>query len=209
MPLKIRPLPGGFAIEFADKSKPIMVYGREPHVARAANSPTLDEAKLLAQDVARALTIAWSGHGPQYSLPNRSRRRWLASQMRCAGSSARCSLLKLLGRVDRRKWLIGFGDTEKSAEGRPALFHFENQQPVGRRRSTDFRIVLAVHSNGVRTIYDAPPNVASLTMASAMRAHGSSRAFSFAVVCSRKIVASQEANQLSGSRSVRMTLASG
>ena len=59
LPLKIRPLPGGFAIEFADKRQAIIVYGREPHVARAANALTLDEAKTLAQDVARALTEAW------------------------------------------------------------------------------------------------------------------------------------------------------
>ena len=60
LPLKIRPLPGGFAIEFADKSRPIIVYGREARVAKAANALTLDEAKTLAQDVARALTAAWS-----------------------------------------------------------------------------------------------------------------------------------------------------
>jgi hypothetical protein len=60
LPLKIKPLPGGYAIQFADGSKPIIIYGREPHVARAANALTIDEAKALAQDVAKALTIAWS-----------------------------------------------------------------------------------------------------------------------------------------------------
>ena len=60
LPLKIKPLPGGFAIEFADKRQAIMVYGRDPHVARAAaNAVTLDEAKTLAQEIARTLTEAW------------------------------------------------------------------------------------------------------------------------------------------------------
>ena len=59
LPLKIKPLPGGFAIQFPDGRQPIVIYGREPHVARAANTLTLDEAKALAQDVARALTSAW------------------------------------------------------------------------------------------------------------------------------------------------------
>ena len=34
----------------ADGSKPIIIYGREPHVARAANALTIDEAKALAQE---------------------------------------------------------------------------------------------------------------------------------------------------------------
>ena len=63
LPLKIKPLPGGFAIQFADGSKPIIIYGREPYVARAANTLTLDEAKALAQDVAKALTMVWSRDG--------------------------------------------------------------------------------------------------------------------------------------------------
>ena len=37
---------------------PIYIYGREPHVASAVQSLTLDEAKVVAQDVARALTDA-------------------------------------------------------------------------------------------------------------------------------------------------------
>ena len=49
LPLKIKPLPGGYAIQFADGSKPIIIYGREPHVARAANALTINEAKALAR----------------------------------------------------------------------------------------------------------------------------------------------------------------
>ena len=49
LPLKIKPLPGGFAIQFADGSKPIIIYGREPYVARAANTRTLDEASGFAR----------------------------------------------------------------------------------------------------------------------------------------------------------------
>jgi hypothetical protein len=60
LPLKIRQLPGGYAIEFADGRRPVMVYGREPHVAPAAKTLTLDEARELAQEIARALTAAWS-----------------------------------------------------------------------------------------------------------------------------------------------------
>ena len=60
LPLTIRRLPGGFCIQFADGRPAIIIYGRQPHVARAANALTIDEAKALAQDVAKALTIAWS-----------------------------------------------------------------------------------------------------------------------------------------------------
>ena len=60
LPLHIKPLPGGYAIQFADGSKPIVIYGRELYVARAANALTLDEARALAQEVARALTAAWA-----------------------------------------------------------------------------------------------------------------------------------------------------
>ena len=61
LPIKIRPMPGGYAVEFADGSPPLRVYGREAHIARAANTRTMAEAKGLAQDVARALTALWSG----------------------------------------------------------------------------------------------------------------------------------------------------
>ena len=37
--------------------------GREPHVAGAAQLFTMDEARDLAQEVARALTAAWGGSG--------------------------------------------------------------------------------------------------------------------------------------------------
>jgi hypothetical protein len=62
LPLKIRQLPGGYAIEFPDGRRPVMVWGREPHVAAAAKALTIDEARELAQEIARALTAAWSAH---------------------------------------------------------------------------------------------------------------------------------------------------
>ena len=46
---------------FADGGQHIYIYGREGHVASAASALTIDEAKSLAQDVARALTDAWNG----------------------------------------------------------------------------------------------------------------------------------------------------
>ena len=61
LPLTIKPLPGGFAIEFSDGSTPIYIYGREHHIAAAAKSLTLDQARALAQEAARALTAAWGG----------------------------------------------------------------------------------------------------------------------------------------------------
>lgn len=59
LPLKIKPLPGGYAIHFADGRRAFIIYGREPHVANAAQTFTMDEARELAQEVARALTAAW------------------------------------------------------------------------------------------------------------------------------------------------------
>lgn len=61
LPLKIKPVPGGFAVAFARGGQHIYIYGREPHVAQAAGSLTIDEAKALAQEIARALTAAWDG----------------------------------------------------------------------------------------------------------------------------------------------------
>ena len=63
LPLKIKPRPSGYAIVFADGRAPIIVYGREPHVASAAQSLTLDEAKVLAQELARMMTEAWRPDG--------------------------------------------------------------------------------------------------------------------------------------------------
>ena len=60
LPLKIRPVPGGFAFAFAGGGRHIYVYGREPHVAQAAGSLTIDEATALAQEIARAPTAAWT-----------------------------------------------------------------------------------------------------------------------------------------------------
>ena len=59
LPLKIKPVPGGFALAFARGGQHIYVYGREPHVASAADTLSIDEAKALAQEIARALTAAW------------------------------------------------------------------------------------------------------------------------------------------------------
>ena len=61
LPLSIKPLPGGYRIEFSDGRSPIYIYGREPHATTAVNSLTIDEARALAQEVARALTAAWGG----------------------------------------------------------------------------------------------------------------------------------------------------
>ena len=60
LPLHIKSLPGGYAIEFSDGRSPIYIYGREPHATTGVNSLTLDEARALAKEVARALTAAWS-----------------------------------------------------------------------------------------------------------------------------------------------------
>lgn len=60
LPLKIKPLPGGFAIDQADGRRALIVYGREEHVARAAKALTIDEARDLAKEIARLLTDAWS-----------------------------------------------------------------------------------------------------------------------------------------------------
>ena len=58
LPIKIKRIPGGFTVNLADGRK-LWIYGREPEVARAANSMTLEQAEQLAKDVARALTEAW------------------------------------------------------------------------------------------------------------------------------------------------------
>ena len=63
LPLKIRRLPGGFAIQYADGRRALIVYGHPAGNAHAANGLTFDEAKAVAQDVARALTAAWRGDG--------------------------------------------------------------------------------------------------------------------------------------------------
>ena len=63
LPVKIKPIPGGFAITFVSGGQHIYIYGREPHVAQAAGSITIDEAKELAQDVARAMTALWNEPG--------------------------------------------------------------------------------------------------------------------------------------------------
>jgi hypothetical protein len=44
-------------------TRPIMICGRAPHVASAAQTFTMDEARDVAQEVARTLTEAWSRDG--------------------------------------------------------------------------------------------------------------------------------------------------
>ena len=64
LPLKIKRLPGGFAIQLADGRQALFVYGHPTSDnAHAANGLTFDEAKAVAQDVARALTRTWSDNG--------------------------------------------------------------------------------------------------------------------------------------------------
>ena len=58
LPIKIKRIPDGFIVNLADGRK-LWIYGREPEVARVANTMTLAEAEQLAKDVARALTEAW------------------------------------------------------------------------------------------------------------------------------------------------------
>jgi len=60
LPLKIKPVAGGYAIAFANGGQHVYVYGREPHIASAAGALTLDEAKVLAQELARMMTEAWA-----------------------------------------------------------------------------------------------------------------------------------------------------
>jgi len=68
LPITIKRVPGGFALVFANGGPHIYIYGREPHVASSAGSLTIDQAKALAQDAARALTKAWSdpAHGQHF-----------------------------------------------------------------------------------------------------------------------------------------------
>ena len=58
LPIKVKRIPGGYTVNLADGRR-LWIYGREPEVARAANSMTLEQAEQLAKDVARALTEAW------------------------------------------------------------------------------------------------------------------------------------------------------
>jgi hypothetical protein len=60
LPIKVTRIPGGAMLTLAD-GKQIHIYGREPEVARTANTMTRAEAERLAKDVARALTDAWGG----------------------------------------------------------------------------------------------------------------------------------------------------
>ncbi len=59
LPLTIKPVPGGFAIVFADGEQRIFVEGQDPLAAAAGSSQAEDEALELAKEIARALMAAW------------------------------------------------------------------------------------------------------------------------------------------------------
>ncbi len=61
LPVKIKSVPGGFTLVFADGDQHVYIYGREPHVSQSFGSLTIEEAKTLTQEIARALTAAWGG----------------------------------------------------------------------------------------------------------------------------------------------------
>lgn len=60
LPIKIKKIPGGSMLTLGNGQR-IHIYGREPEVARTANTMTREQAEALAKDVARALTLAWGG----------------------------------------------------------------------------------------------------------------------------------------------------
>jgi len=62
LPIKIKRIPGGFTLNLADGNR-LWIYGREPEIAKQANTMTLEEAEQMAKDVARALTKAWGEDG--------------------------------------------------------------------------------------------------------------------------------------------------
>lgn len=61
LPVKIKPVPGGFTLVFASGGQHVYIYGREPRVSQSSGSLTIEEAKALTQEIARALTTAWGG----------------------------------------------------------------------------------------------------------------------------------------------------
>ncbi len=63
----------GFALAFAIGGQHVYIYGREPHVASAADTLTIDEAKALAQEMAGALTTACVGGTRRAILRNGGR----------------------------------------------------------------------------------------------------------------------------------------
>jgi hypothetical protein len=58
LPIKVKKVPGGFRIEFADGGHPYVYATADDRVAR--EMPLWPEAEALAKDVARTLTEAWS-----------------------------------------------------------------------------------------------------------------------------------------------------
>ena len=58
LPLRIKPIAGGFAIVFADGGERIHVYGSARRDVES-DETQLDDALELAKEVARALMAAW------------------------------------------------------------------------------------------------------------------------------------------------------
>ena len=61
LPISIKRLPGGYRLQFNDGISSMMVYGTGVDHARATGSLTMEEARVLADEVARILTAAWGG----------------------------------------------------------------------------------------------------------------------------------------------------
>ena len=63
LPIAIKKLPGGYRLQFSDGRSSMMVYGTGADTAHAIDSLTTEEARVLAEEVARILTAAWGGGG--------------------------------------------------------------------------------------------------------------------------------------------------
>jgi hypothetical protein len=63
LPIAINRLPGGYRLQFNDGMSSMMVYGAGADTAHASGTLTMEEAKVLAEEVARILTEAWGGVG--------------------------------------------------------------------------------------------------------------------------------------------------
>jgi hypothetical protein len=61
LPIKVKRMPGGFRIEFADGAYLYLYATRDNNVGRTM--PLFPEAEALAKDLARTLTDAWSKAG--------------------------------------------------------------------------------------------------------------------------------------------------
>jgi len=60
LPINVLRIPGGAVVRLATGER-LYIYGRNPEIAKQAQSMTIEEAEALARDVARALTEAWGG----------------------------------------------------------------------------------------------------------------------------------------------------